>query len=437
MKHLNKFIFIILLMAVGFYFFRNKKTTQQVALESAYTVTLEWNKLILDLERHTAGYRPPVSARMFAYVGICAYEVAAPMFPNPSTLLPTSYIRLAPKEPYNTAIALNAAYAKILGYFFASTPLHQLHNWRKLEKKLSQTACEDCDEANIKRSVAFGESVADAVWQYACSDTIGHDAYLYNYDKNYAPPICKSCWQPSAMHPMPALLPYWENVRTFLVPKNEVVCHPPLAFDETPNSPFYTEAMEVFLAGQNRSYDDIWIAEFWADDLPELTVTPVGRWYSIANQCFTNKNYSFQQMINTYFQLGIALNDAAVNCWAAKYHYNIQRPETYIQQHISSNWQPLHETPSFPSYPSGHATFGAVAVEILKANLGEITSFTDKTHEERPEFRGRPRTYHSFDEMAKENAFSRLPMGVHYRMDCEEGFRMGKFIGKKVVSKSL
>jgi hypothetical protein len=35
--------------------------------------------------------------------------------------------------------------------------------------------------------------------------------------------------------------------------------------------------------------------------------------------------------------------------------------------------------------------------------------------------------------MVKENAFSRLSMGVHYRMDCEEGLRMGKVIGKKVA----
>jgi hypothetical protein len=423
------------LILFALYFFRNKKTTQQLASESAYTVTLEWNKLILDLERHTAGYRPPVSARMFAYIGICAYEVAAPTLPNPNKILPVAYAQIPPKEPYHMALALNAAYAKILKSFFASAPQPQLNNLIQLEKKLSQSACDDCDEANIKRSIAFGESIAEAVWQYACSDTIGHDAYLFNYDKSYISPVCNSCWQPSKTHPMPALLPYWKEVRTFLVPKNEITCRPPLAFDATPNSSFYTEAMEVFLTAQSRSYDDIWIAEFWADDLPELTVTPVGRWYSIANQCFTNKQYTFAQIITTYFQLGIGLNDAAVNCWAAKYKYNLERPETYIQQHISAHWQPLHETPSFPAYPSGHATFGAVAAEILKANLGEIKSFTDKTHEERPEFRGRPRTYHSFDEMAKENAFSRLPMGVHYRMDCEEGFRMGKIIGKKVVGR--
>lgn len=34
--------------------------------------------------------------------------------------------------------------------------------------------------------------------------------------------------------------------------------------------------------------------------------------------------------------------------------------------------------------------------------------------------------------MAEENALSRLFIGVHYRMDCEEGLRLGYLIGEQV-----
>ena len=34
--------------------------------------------------------------------------------------------------------------------------------------------------------------------------------------------------------------------------------------------------------------------------------------------------------------------------------------------------------------------------------------------------------------MAKENAFSRLPLGVHMDMDCEEGLRLGYEIADAV-----
>jgi hypothetical protein len=438
----KKYLFFILLffpLVLFFYCHKKSKPKQDPAMESAYEVALEWNKMILKLERHTAGYRPPVSARMFAYVGICAYEVASPRLSPKNKylpILPDIYHNTAPSE-YNLALALNAAYAQLLKSFFATAPWNQLKGLTKLEDKLAQkfASANGSTAENNNIAYQFGQNVANSVWKYSLTDSIGHNAYLYNYDKNYIPPTCKGCWQPSGLHPMPALLPHWGSARTFVVHRSEIACRPPLSFDETHNSSFYTEAMEVFLTAQNRSYEDIWIAEFWGDDLPELTVTPVGRWFSIANQCFETHDYSFEQLIHTYFLLGLGLNDASVICWEAKYRYNVERPESYIQRNISSTWTPLHESPSFPAYPSGHATFGALAVEILKSQLGEIKDFTDKTHEERAEFRGRPRSYPSFDDIAKENAFSRLTMGVHYRMDCEEGFRMGKVIGKKVNDK--
>jgi len=57
---------------------------------------------------------------------------------------------------------------------------------------------------------------------------------------------------------------------------------------------------------------------------------------------------------------------------------------------------------------------------------------TDKSHEFRVEFIGKPRSFHNFNEMAYENAISRILLGVHYRMDCDEGLRMGYNVGRKV-----
>ncbi len=35
------------------------------------------------------------------------------------------------------------------------------------------------------------------------------------------------------------------------------------------------------------------------------------------------------------------------------------------------------------------------------------------------------RSYNSLREMAHENAYSRMLMGVHYKQDCDEGLRLG------------
>jgi hypothetical protein len=57
---------------------------------------------------------------------------------------------------------------------------------------------------------------------------------------------------------------------------------------------------------------------------------------------------------------------------------------------------------------------------------------TDHCHEGRTDFLGIPRSFRSFNEMADENAYSRLPLGVHFLMDALEGVRHGHEIGAKV-----
>ena len=141
--------------------------------------------------------------------------------------------------------------------------------------------------------------------------------------------------------------------------------------------------------------------------------------------------------MEAYLKTSMALCDAAIICWDIKYKYQVERPETFIRRNIQPGWSPFHSNPPFPSYPSGHAIFGAAAAEVLRASFGDNFSLTDRTHAGRIEFAGKPRKFQSFEEMANENAFSRVLLGVHYRMDCEEGLRLGKIVGKRVSEVSL
>ena len=89
-------------------------------------------------------------------------------------------------------------------------------------------------------------------------------------------------------------------------------------------------------------------------------------------------------------------------------------------------------TPQFPTYPSGHGTFGSASAEVLTAEFGQQFILTDKCHQLRNDFIGTPRTFSSFYEMAAENAYSRIPIGVHFRMDAEAAVDLGYKIGRKV-----
>ena len=89
-------------------------------------------------------------------------------------------------------------------------------------------------------------------------------------------------------------------------------------------------------------------------------------------------------------------------------------------------------TPQHPSYPSEHASFAAAAAGVLADIFGNQYKITDRCHEGRLDFRSDPRTFYKFTDMAEENAFSRIPLGVHYENDGKAGLELGYKIAVKV-----
>ncbi|MBL7805356.1 MAG: vanadium-dependent haloperoxidase [Saprospiraceae bacterium] len=421
---------------------RDADLDERPDFREAKNVVQAWNALLLDLERHTEGYRAPVSARMFAYMGMAAYESAMPALIQDHLSVAAYCPGYAPPPipksgVFNLPASLNAAYGQSIRHFFPTASQQMKQRIEDTETGLAKQFVSGLADENYARSVAYGRSVADAVWQWSRMDSLGHDAYLYNYDRSYVPPVCIGCWQPDEIHRTPALTPHWGKVRLFLLRRGQIAVNPPASFDDEPGSTFYTEAMEVFSVSQPMSKENRWLAEFWSDDVPGLTVTPAGRWISIANQAVEQYPISLPETLELYLRLGWALNDACVICWDAKYQYNVERPQAYVNRYIQPGWEPLHANPSFPAYPSGHSAFGAAAAEVLGDVIGYDTPITDRTHIHRKEFAGKPREFGSFAEMAQENAFSRVALGVHYRMDCEEGLRLGRLVGREIIHMKL
>src|SRR5918998_710236 len=86
----------------------------------------------------------------------------------------------------------------------------------------------------------------------------------------------------------------------------------------------------------------------------------------------------------------LALADAGIVAWQAKYLCNVWRPVVGIREHVpipgrpdapkDPAWVPLGApasnggkdfTPPFPAYPSGHATFGAACFTVLRRFLSD------------------------------------------------------------------
>lgn len=411
-------------------------------------VVYDWNELFLEIERYAAGYRPGPAPRAIAYLGLAEYEgciTGMPEFKSIASL----YVGLNIPDPesgkqYHWPSVVNATRAYLMPRFFSAASVSHLQSITAMEAFYDDRAKQEVGTEVWSRSKDYGKLVAAAVWEYSKTDVVGHNHFLdpfqgYNWQEHYSK---DGDWKPTFPGPGKPMGGIWGDARTFAIGESDKICRKPLTYSASQTSDLYSQALEVYAQNTpSLSYEDEWVGEFWSDDLVNLTFSPGPRWLAIGNQVLKAEESNLETAIFMTVKMGIALNDASVGCWKSKYHYNVERPQTYINRVIDPNWVPaLYNpltgeegvTPSFPAYPSGHSTMGGAGAEILGDIFGYAYSMTDRCHENRTEFEGVPRAFGSFYEMAQENAWSRVPLGVHFRMDCEEGVRYGTVIGRKV-----
>jgi len=419
---------------------------------------LEWNKLFLEIERYAAGYRPGPAPRALGHMGLAAYEACVTGMPGYNSLeshfngLNIPNVEAGAKYHWPTVV--HGVYSIMFPQFFTQEPPAGVRNqWETLKNTLDQKYLAEAGQEVFNRSKTYGEAVGLAVWEWSTTDPYGHEAYKnpfgnyttnesYDWAAHYDGP---GDWQPTKPGPTSPMGPFYGKVRTFVLKDSEKLALSPknyfMEYSENPNSEYYSQALQVYTKNADSDYTTEWIGEFWSDDLLNLTFSPGPRWVAIGNQIITDENSNLEVALEAYAKTGMALADAAVAAWYSKFYYNVERPDTYIKAVIDSTYQPnldnpltgdIGFTPPFPAYPSGHSTMGGAGAEALASVFGYAYGMTDNCHLGRTEFEGVPRTFGSLYEMALENAWSRVVLGTHWRMDCDEGVRLGTSIGRKV-----
>ena len=167
--------------------------------------------------------------------------------------------------------------------------------------------------------------------------------------------------------------------------------------------------------------------------------TPPGHWNAIAEQVAAQQGNSLADNARLFAELDIALADAAVVAWDAKYHYNAWRPIAAIEDAASTGntqvaadptWTPLLNTPPFPEYISGHSTFSGAAATVLDSLLGSSVAFSTTSQT----LVGVTRSYTSFDQAAAEAGQSRIYGGIHFQFSNQDGLAAGKALGNYVLN---
>ena len=142
--------------------------------------------------------------------------------------------------------------------------------------------------------------------------------------------------------------------------------------------------------------------------------------------------------------LHVALFDAYVATWDAKYAYNHWRPYTAIRAGADdgnaatagdADWESLLPAPPFPEYASAHAAGCAAAFAVLESEWGNSVPFTMGTTTA-PE--GMPeRSFRGFSAATEECADSRVQLGWHFRYATDAGAALGRRVADHVLRTTL
>ena len=150
----------------------------------------------------------------------------------------------------------------------------------------------------------------------------------------------------------------------------------PTKFDLEKESQFYRELIEVYDVGNDLTKEQEEIAQFW-DCNPYVShqkahvmfatkkITPGGHWVGITLIASESSGVNHVESVEVMARVTIAMADAFINCWDAKYKTALVRPETLINKFLDEEWEPLLQTPPFPEYTSGHSVVSGAASVVL------------------------------------------------------------------------
>ncbi|HBY80046.1 MAG TPA: phosphoesterase, partial [Cyanobacteria bacterium UBA11148] len=221
------------------------------------------------------------------------------------------------------------------------------------------------------------------------------------------------------------------------------------------NPELYTQEIEEvrLFGGKNntnvttiaRSDDQTEIAIFWAYDRAD-TFRPYGQLNQITQEIAVREGNTLGENARLFAQLHIALADAAIVAWRAKYEEMQPRPDDVIAEGFAANdgieatvadpdWEPLlAPTPPFPDYISGHSTFGGAWAGVLTNFFDNPNYEFDAVSQELPDI---IRHYNSFYDAAFDDAISRVYGGIHVREATvtdalPTGLAIGEFIAQNL-----
>jgi PAP2 superfamily len=387
----------------------------------------DWNHILLQATLTPPATPAPLATRSTAMVQAAVFDTVNGLDPQ---YTPIFVRHLGPRHASPRAAAVQAAYAILVRLYPAQ--LDTLEHQRSTSLLALSNPWSGERSESIQKGIEWGQAVADEIWVWRSNDGFA----------DTSPPFTGGTapgeWRPTPPALAPGLAPQLAHVTPWVLESPSQFRPPaPPALD---SAQYATDFNEVKLMGSSssayRTTDQTQLALFWHPG------NPPDFWNPVALSLAAERHFNRLQTARLLAHLNLAMADAMIGCWDAKYTYVFWRPITAIrladpmenpETVPDPDWTPLVVTPPFPEYPSAHSCASGAAARVLSHYFGEQTSFV-ATNDALP---GQRRSFPSFSAALDEAKDARVFAGVHFRTACQAAQALGDSVGKYVLQHSL
>jgi membrane-associated phospholipid phosphatase len=329
--------------------------------------------------------------------------------------------------------------------------------------------------------VAIGRQAANAILSRRSNDGSNHPEPEYQVDLNgdgvvYTPNPAFGKWRrdPVSTTPqMPGLAvgAHWGRlVRPFVIlSAGQFRPAPPPALSSAAYAAAFNEVKRLGGDGittpTQRTADQTIAGIYWAYDKVPFVGTPNRLYNQIAVHIAQLQGTSGIRLARLLALVNVAMADAALAGWEAKFREEFWRPVTGVREgnndpnpntvgdprfiplgSPASNSTGPNFTPPFPAYVSGHATIGGSLFQVMRrfyrTDAIPFSFISDEFNGVTRDNQGNvrpliPRHFPSLRVAEEENGQSRIYLGVHWSFDKTEGVKQGNQVGDFIFNNSF
>lgn len=401
---------------------RSPEAQEAVKRWSGPVPTQPWTNAAFDFVSKQAK-NPPLSTRNYALLHVAMYDATVSAYhwkyqyrvDPPKDVETLTAAGPDPSYPSEHAAMAGAA-SRVLAYLYPKEAGLRLDEMAE-EAGDSRVLAGVNTPSDVAAGLDLGRAVADKVIAYAKTDGAGTP-----WSGKRPPGIGRgpAFWEPRPGSVAPPIDPEAGKWKAWVMTSNnQFRPGPPPAY----GSPeFLAAAKEVVEVRKNLTPEQEQLARFYEGDTG--TKLPGGITLDVnaadvlkaASGDLEGQPLTEPRAVRALAMITVALADAGISAWDAKYTYWNPRPHNAVRDlGLDPNWNPLLvNTPLFPAYPSGSAGYAGAA----EAVMGYLFP-ADKA---------------KFKKRAEEQAESRLLGGIHWRYDSvsiEAGRKIGGLVAER------